>query len=178
MDEDRIARVTLTPVPGPRVRVAFPGDPLPAGRRDALVTVAREGSADEDLLEDSSNNIEEYLRSQGYRDATAPHRREESDGELLITFTLKRGSLYRVSRVEISGNRSVPLEDFASGLRVRPASRLPPGRSTRICPRSRTSITAAVSPRREPRPPSNPPPAVAPRSRCRSASPSPKMYGR
>jgi outer membrane protein assembly complex protein YaeT len=119
VDEDRAARLTLTPVPGPRVRVAFTGDPLPAGRRDELVPVAREGSADEDLLEDSSNNIEEYLRSQGYRDAAAPHRREESDSELLITFTLKRGSLYRVSRVEISGNQSVPLEDFASGLRVR-----------------------------------------------------------
>jgi outer membrane protein insertion porin family len=118
-DEDRVARVTLTPVPGPRVRVAFNGDPLPAGRRDELVPVAREGSADEDLLEDSSNNIEEYLRSQGYRDAAAPHRREEAGGELLITFTLKRGALYRVSRVEISGNQSVPLEDFAPGLRVR-----------------------------------------------------------
>ncbi len=119
VDEDRLARVTLTPVPGPRVRVAFTGDPLPAGRRDELVPVAREGSADEDLLEDSSNNIEEYLRSQGYRDAAAPHRREESNSELLITFALKRGSLYRVSRVEISGNQSIPLEDFASGLRVR-----------------------------------------------------------
>lgn len=119
VDEDRVARVTLTPMPGPRVRVAFNGDPLPAGRRDELVPVAREGSADEDLLEDSSNSIEEYLRSQGYRDAAAPHSREESDGELLITFTLKRGPLYRVSRVEISGNQSVPLEDFAPGLRVR-----------------------------------------------------------
>ena len=95
VDGDRVARVTLTPVPGPRVRVAFSGDPLPAGRRDELVPVAREGSADEDLLEDSSNNIEEYLRSQGYRDAAAPHRREETGDELLITFTLKRGSLYR-----------------------------------------------------------------------------------
>jgi outer membrane protein assembly complex protein YaeT len=119
VDEDRVARVTLTPVPGPRVRVAFNGDPLPAGRRDELVPVAREGSADEDLLEDSSNNIEEYLRSQGYRDAAAPHRREETGDELLITFALKRGSLYRVTRVEISGNQSVPLEDFAPALRVR-----------------------------------------------------------
>ena len=119
VDDDRVARLTLTPVPGPRVRVVFSGDPLPAGRRDELVPVAREGSADEDLLEDSSNNIEEYLRSQGYRDAAAPHGREESGGELLITFTLKRGSLYRVARVEISGNQSVPLEDFAPGLRVR-----------------------------------------------------------
>jgi outer membrane protein assembly factor BamA len=119
VDDDRVARVTLTPISGPRVRVVFNGDPIPAGRRDDLVPVEREGSADEDLLEDSSNNIEEYLRLQGYRDAAAPHRREESGNELLITFTPKRGSLYRVARVEISGNQSVPLEDFAPGLRVR-----------------------------------------------------------
>ena len=111
--------MTLTPVTGPRVRVVFSGDPLPAGRREALVPIAGEGSADEDLLEDSSNNIEEYFRAQGYRDATAPHRREESDRELLITFSLKRGPLYRTARVEISGNQSVPLEEIAPALQVR-----------------------------------------------------------
>jgi outer membrane protein assembly complex protein YaeT len=83
------------------------------------VPVEREGSVDEDLLEDSSNRIEEYLRAQGYRDATAPHTREEANGELLITFTVKRGAQSRVSRVDISGNASVPLADFAPALRVR-----------------------------------------------------------
>ena len=64
---------------GPRVRVAFKGDALPSGQRDEFVPIAREGSADEDLLEDSSNRIEEYFHGQGYRDATAPHTRETSD---------------------------------------------------------------------------------------------------
>ena len=57
--------------PGPRVRVVFTGDPLPADERDELVPIAREGSVDEDLLEDSSNRIEDYLHAQGYRDAMA-----------------------------------------------------------------------------------------------------------
>ena len=61
--------------PGPHVRVVFTGDPLPSDRRTELVPVEREGSVDEDLLEDSSNRIEEYLRGQGYRDARAPHAR-------------------------------------------------------------------------------------------------------
>ncbi len=118
-DNDRIANITLTVAPGPHVRVVFAGDPLPADTHDELVPVEREGSVDEDLLEDSSNRIEEYLRAQGYRDAAAPHIRAESNGELLITFTVKKGAQYRVSRVEISGNASVPLADFGPGLRVR-----------------------------------------------------------
>src|SRR6185436_19394631 len=69
----------------------------------------------------ASNRIEEFLRAQGYRDATAPHTREESNGDLLITFTVSKGPLYRVSRVEISGNPSLPLSEFEAGLRLRDA---------------------------------------------------------
>jgi outer membrane protein insertion porin family len=118
-DEDRVANLTLTAAEGPHVRVVFKGDPLPADRRDQLVPISREGSADEDLLEDASNAIADYLHAQGYRDATAPHARELSDGELLITFTVTRGPRYTVADVEISGNTSIPLADFQPRLRLR-----------------------------------------------------------
>jgi outer membrane protein insertion porin family len=99
--------------------VVFTGDALPADRRPELVPVEREGSVDEDLLEDSSNRIEEFLKAQGYRDATAPHTREEREDELVITFKVTRGQQYRVSRFEISGNASVALSDFEPALRLR-----------------------------------------------------------
>ena len=117
--DQRIADLTLTVVPGPRVRVVFTGDPLPSDRRAELVPVQREGSVDEDLLEDSSNRIEEYLRAQGYRDARAPHAREEADGELVITFAVTRGQQFKVATYEISGNASVPLADVDPLLRLR-----------------------------------------------------------
>lgn len=116
---DRTANLLLSVMPGPHVRLVFKGDPVPAEKRDELVPVGREGSVDEDLLEDSTNRIEDYLRTEGYRDAKAPHAREESGGELLVTFTVTRGPGYRVDRVEISGNASVPLTDFAAALRLR-----------------------------------------------------------
>ena len=118
-EDDRVADLTLTVTPGPRVRVVFTGDPLPSDQRAELVPVEREGSVDEDLLEDSSNRIEEYLRTQGYRDAKAPHTREVANRELVITFAVTRGQQFRVATFEISGNASVPLADFAAGLRVR-----------------------------------------------------------
>lgn len=117
-DGGRVANLTLTLMPGPHVRVAFAGDRLPSDKRDELVQIEREGSIDEDLLEDSTNRIEDSLRAQGYRDAKAPHARQESGGELLITFTVARGLQYRVDRVQISGNPSVPLSDFEAALRL------------------------------------------------------------
>ncbi len=118
-DDDRVARVTLTVDPGPHVRVVFAGDPLPSDRRAELVPVEREGSADEDLLEDSTLRIEEYLRAQGYRDAVAPHTREANGRELLITFNVRKGSLYLVQQVEISGSDAIPPGEYAPLLKLR-----------------------------------------------------------
>lgn len=117
-DDDRVAQVTLTVTPGPHVRVVFAGDPLPSDVRADLVPVQREGSVDEDLLEDSTGRIEDYLRNNGYRDARAPHTRERSDGELVITFTIRRGPQYRVGSLQIDGNTVIPLADFEGALRL------------------------------------------------------------
>jgi len=120
VDDDRTANLTVTVAPGPHVTVIFVGDPLPNGRREDLVPIAREGSADEDVLEDATNRIEELLRSEGYRDAVAPHSRDERDGELYITFNVKKGPQYRVGRVDISGNVAISLTDIQQHLRIRP----------------------------------------------------------
>lgn len=118
-DDERTAQVTLVVNPGPHVRVVFAGDPLPSDVRADLVPVQREGSVDEDLLEDSTGRIEDYLRNNGYRDARAPHTRERSDGELVITFTIRRGPQYRVGSLEITGNSVIARAEFEGGLRLR-----------------------------------------------------------
>jgi outer membrane protein insertion porin family len=81
--------------------------------------VLREGSVDEDLLEDSSNRIEEFLKAQGYREATAPHTRVESEGELAIVFEITRGQQYRVSTLTIEGNAGVPAAELLALTRLR-----------------------------------------------------------
>jgi outer membrane protein insertion porin family len=107
--EDAYLRVTFRR--GPRVVVEIAGDPLPANERDRLVPVRTEASADEDLLEDGSLAIQQYLRERGYRDATAPYTRMETPGELIITFQVTRGPQYTVDRVTISGNSTLPAEE-------------------------------------------------------------------
>ena len=76
--------------PCPLVTVEFAGDPLPEADRERLVPVRTEGSADEDLLEDATLAIEDYLRARGYRDAMAEHSRTERDGMLTSPFTVDR----------------------------------------------------------------------------------------
>jgi outer membrane protein insertion porin family len=118
-DDERIAHVTLTVNHGPHVSVVFAGDPLQSDVQRDLVPVEREGSVDEDLLEDSTARIEDYLRNLGYRDAKAPHVRADVNGELVITFTVRRGPQYRVASLEITGNTAVPAGEFESNLKLR-----------------------------------------------------------
>jgi outer membrane protein insertion porin family len=103
--DDAYLRVTFRR--GPRVVVEFAGDPLPADERERLVPVRAEASADEDLLEDAALAIQQYLRERGYRDATARFTREETPGELVITFTVSRGAHYTVDSVMVKGNTSL-----------------------------------------------------------------------
>jgi outer membrane protein insertion porin family len=119
VDDDRLANLAISVTPGPRVRVVFAGDPLPADARAELVPVSREGSVDEDLLEDSSRRLQEFLRAQGYREAAALYSREMSGGELVITFNIRKGRQYRVGSVDITGNPSIPRAELESVLRTR-----------------------------------------------------------
>jgi outer membrane protein assembly complex protein YaeT len=97
--------------PGPIVTIEFDGDPLPSDKLKDLVPVEREGSADEDLLEDSSQRIEQFLRQEGYWKAGAPFTRKRADDRLTILFTIRRGLLYRIANgLEIRGNRGIPTE--------------------------------------------------------------------
>ena len=117
--DGRRVDVTLRVEPGPRVTVAFDGDPLPARDRADLVPIAREGSVDEDLLEDTSRQIEAYLHAQGYWQAQVSHSREAAGNELSIVFDVEQGARYIVRDVEITGNAAVTLEEVQSLLRVR-----------------------------------------------------------
>jgi outer membrane protein insertion porin family len=102
---------------GRAVKIAYRGDPIPREKLADLVPLAREGSVDEDLVEDSVQRIKRYLNQQGYWKADTTVDREESDGTLTIVFTVRKGAHYVVSQgVEVDGNRSVPIEQLRPAL--------------------------------------------------------------
>jgi outer membrane protein insertion porin family len=112
-DDNQVANLTVDVDPGPRVRVVFAGDALPENRRETLVPIRQERSVDLDLLEDASRNIESFLRQQGYREAQARYVREQSSGDMVLTFTVKRGPLHTLAATDIVGNQALTAADFA-----------------------------------------------------------------
>jgi outer membrane protein assembly complex protein YaeT len=110
-------RVTITR--GPRVVIAFAGDPLPEEERDRLVPVRTERSADEDLLEDSARAIERYFFARGYRDAAVTYTPREQDGELVITFDIRQGPRYRIRTVAVQGNTALSTTEARELLQVK-----------------------------------------------------------
>jgi outer membrane protein insertion porin family len=113
--------VTITFVRGPLVSVSVKDNVLTAKQLAEFVPVEREGSVDQDLLEDSQVRIEDHLRAQGYRDARATYDRIAEGDRLRIVFTVKYGPLYRVQDVRFEGADAVgplvlaPLVGLAKG---------------------------------------------------------------
>ncbi len=107
---------------GPHVSIVFEGDELPAKVRRELVPIEREGSLDEDLLEDSSNRISEYLRGQGYRDAQAPYTKTPRNGELAVVFRVTKGAQFRTEKVSITGTTAIAEADLQAILKTRPGA--------------------------------------------------------
>jgi outer membrane protein assembly complex protein YaeT len=116
--DGQAADVVVTLDAGAHISVVFEGDPVPDRVRDELVTIEREGSVDEDLLEDTAHGIEEYFRGLGFRDADASYARMPRNGELAIVFRVTRGPEYQVARIEVSGNERVPLTQLTPLMRL------------------------------------------------------------
>jgi len=114
------ADVTVDVRPGPLVVVQFTGDPLP-GDKNELVPIEREGSVDQDILEDAARRITDALQQQGYWKANVdvPERKEES-GQLTITFNVQRGPLFTIAPggLQINGTQAMTLDELRAGARL------------------------------------------------------------
>ena len=104
---------------GANITVVFEGDQLSARERRELVPIEREGSVDEDLLEDSANRIREHLRAQGYRDAQADYQRTPRENSLAVVFTVTKGPQFRTSLVAIEGATAMADADLRAMMRTR-----------------------------------------------------------
>jgi outer membrane protein assembly factor BamA len=122
-DDGGTADLRLDIQSGPIVSVSFEGDALPGDRRSELVPFEREGSVDEDLLEDSVGRIRAYLQDQGFWKADVAVRPLQTEEKLNIVFFVRKGPAYRVTEegVQITGNQSIPIEE------IRPLVVLQPG---------------------------------------------------
>jgi outer membrane protein assembly factor BamA len=112
--------LTLNFQPGPVVTVTYEGDRLPPERLKELVPIEREGSVDEDLLEDSAQAIRTHLHQQGYWKADATWRRLETDGKLTLAFRITAGRQYHVADFDLTGNSAMSAEEIRPLLGMKP----------------------------------------------------------
>lgn len=120
-EDGRTVAITVAIAAGQPFAVRFEGDALPRDRLEELAPIEREGSVDEDLLEDSEARIENYLRQQGYWKADAAVRRERTADGLTIVFTITRGPQYRVAGpVELSGTLALPAAEVVALVPLKP----------------------------------------------------------
>jgi outer membrane protein insertion porin family len=111
-EDQRYADLSIDIQAGPLVRVSFRGDPLPSDRVEELVPIEREGSADEDLREDSAQRLRDYLHSLGHWKADVTVEEQNVGDALEIVFTVRKGPVYHVAGTDVSGASAVPLADI------------------------------------------------------------------
>jgi outer membrane protein insertion porin family len=113
------AIVTVVVHRGRQVRLAFTGDTLSRAETSRLVPLESEGSVDETLLEDWEIAIENYLRAQGYLDASVERTNVPvGDSELTITFAIRRGPRFVIDSITLAGNQNRSNEEILSELRL------------------------------------------------------------
>ncbi len=113
LSDDRLqADLTIDIQSGAVVRLSFQGDPLPADRLKELVPIEREASVDEDLREDSAQRIRDYLHSLGFWKTDVSVEEREKGDELEIVFTIRKGPLYRVEGIDLTGATAVPASEL------------------------------------------------------------------
>jgi outer membrane protein insertion porin family len=113
--------LSVSITPGPTVIVRFDGDPLPGAKLNELAPLEREGSVNEDLVEDSESRIEGYLRQQGYWKADVTPERQPAGDTLTVTFKVNRGRQYRMAGdTELTGVQSVPIAELLALVPLKP----------------------------------------------------------
>jgi outer membrane protein insertion porin family len=90
---------------GPLVKVTVVGAKFSKRRLKLLVPIYQEGTIDNDLLNEGTYNMKDYLFQQGYFDATVSVKvdGEDTPSENVV-FTVDKGVKHKVGSVRITGN--------------------------------------------------------------------------
>ncbi|HEX3681077.1 MAG TPA: BamA/TamA family outer membrane protein [Bryobacteraceae bacterium] len=119
---------------GPRIVIRVTGASIGMGDLRQLVPVYQEHSVDEDLLTEGQHNIEQFLRSQGYFEASVEFSNVPGPGEQTITYRVTRGARYKFVHLGIAGNHYFDWATIRERLYMQPAEfpRFPYGRFNEV----------------------------------------------
>ena len=108
---------------GPVVQVKVEGAKFSKSRLHLLVPVYEEGTVDNDLLNEGSFNMKDYLQQSGYFD---PHvsvqQLHPGTGGETVLYTVSKGEKQKVGDVTIDGNKYFTTELLKESLRIQKAN--------------------------------------------------------
>jgi len=107
---------------GPLVKVTVDGAKLSKGKLKLLVPIYQEGTIDNDLLNEGTFNIQDYLFREGYFDAAVTVKviGEDTPAENVV-FSVNKGLKRKVASVTISGNKYFDTDTLKERMQVQRA---------------------------------------------------------
>jgi outer membrane protein assembly factor BamA len=107
---------------GPIVKVVVEGAKVSKGRLHLLSPIFEEGTVDNDLLNEGTHNIKDYLQQQGYFDAKVEVK-TVGDGtpNRTVLYSVEKGIKHKVLSVELQGNKYFTADLLKENLRVQKA---------------------------------------------------------
>ena len=105
---------------GPIVNIVINGAKLSKSRTKLLVPIYQEGTVDNDLLNEGSFNIRDYLQQRGYFDATVTVAMSgEGSKKVTVQYDVTTGTTHKVTQVSIIGNKYFDHDTLEELLRVK-----------------------------------------------------------
>ncbi len=108
---------------GPPVQVKVEGAKLSKSRLHLLVPVFEEGTVDNDLLNEGSFNIKDFLQQEGYFDphVTVEQLHPGTGGETVL-YEVEKGERHKVGAVTITGNKYFSSDLLKESIKVQKAN--------------------------------------------------------
>jgi outer membrane protein insertion porin family len=107
---------------GPIVKVVVEGTKISHARLKLLVPIFQEGTVDNDLLNEGSFNIKDYLFREGYFEASVTVRVDGRDTPIeTVVYTVNTGKKHKVASVTVAGNKYFDTELLTERMQVQKA---------------------------------------------------------
>jgi outer membrane protein insertion porin family len=105
-----------------RVRVGVDGYRIPKERVRRLLPVLSEGEVSEDLLEEGTRNLEEFLEEKGYPESDVSYGEERGKDDVrVLTYKIEQGHKVTVAEVGFRNNRSFVERELLEAIQIQPA---------------------------------------------------------
>jgi outer membrane protein assembly factor BamA len=113
---------TLNANQGPLVKVVVEGAKFSSARLKLLLPIYQEGTIDNDLLNEGTFNLKDYLLQEGYFDATVSVKVVGADtAQESVVYAVAKGVRHKVSSVTIVGNHYFNTDLLKERMRVQKA---------------------------------------------------------